>query len=282
MVLCDADLYHLSTQKYEDKCVFMREEFSKVWDKSYSEVEWLKENLDFFEAHTYFTDYGRRELSVGKESNYKYLKSKAKAFKKDKKYVSDLESKLQKLQEKLDKVSELKPDRGRETLFRTTSKNHLELSSMADNKANIMISINSIILSLVVSILIRKFEENPYLIIPTLILTFVCLTTIVFSILATRPNVSRGTFTRDDIQSKKTNLLFFGNFHGMPIDDYEWGMKRLLQDGDYLYSSMIRDIYYLGVVLGKKYRLLRISYTIFMFGIVIAVLSFILSLSISV
>jgi len=162
-------------------------------------------------------------------------------------------------------------------MFRLTSRNHLDLSAMADNKANIMISINSIILSIVVSVLIRKIEEDPYLITPTLILTFVCLATIVTAILATRPNVSSGVFTRYDILNKKTNLLFFGNFHGMKLDDYEWGMKQMMQDREYLYSSLIRDIYFLGAVLGKKYRLLRISYTVFMFGFVAAVVSFIIA-----
>ena len=51
-------------------------------------------------------------------------------------------------------------------------------------------------------------------------------------------------------------------------------MKEMMKDADYLYSSLIKDIYFLGVVLGKKYRLLRISYTIFMFGFVLAVISF--------
>jgi len=190
-----------------------------------------------------------------------------------------LERTIEKLKAKIAKDNELRPDRGRETMFRTTSKNHLQLSAMADNKANIMISINAIILSIVVSVLIRKFEESPFLIVPTLVLTLVCLLTIVFAILATRPNVSRGTFSKYDIINKKTNLLFFGNFHSVSLDDYEWGMKEMLKDGDYLYSSLIRDIYFLGVVLGRKYKLLRICYTLFMYGFVIAVLSFIIAIA---
>ncbi len=191
--------------------------------------------------------------------------------------VKSLEKKVTKLKKKVKKVKEVKPTRGIETMFRLTSKNHIELSAMADTKANIMISVNSIILSVIVSVLIRKLEEYPHLIIPTIIMTVVCLATIVFAILATRPNVSSGLFTDDDINTKKTNLLFFGNFHRMEQDKYEWGMKEMMKDADYLYSSLIRDIYFLGVVLGKKYKLLRISYTIFMFGFVIAVISFMLA-----
>ena len=116
-------------------------------------------------------------------------------------------------------------------MFRTTSKNHLDLSAMADNKANIMISVNTIILSLVVSILIRRLVEFPNLLYPTLLLVVVCLTTIVLSILATRPNVSSGVFTDEDVLSKKTNLLFFGNFYKMDVKHYEWGVREMMKDG---------------------------------------------------
>ncbi|GAB4241242.1 MAG: hypothetical protein Tsb0034_18150 [Ekhidna sp.] len=191
--------------------------------------------------------------------------------------VEELEEKVTKLKKKVKKAKELKPTRGIETMFRTTSKNHMELSAIADNKANIMISINSIILSVLVSVLIRKLEEYPHMTIPAVLLTLVCLTTIVFAVLATRPNVSKGKFERLDIVNKETNLLFFGNFHRMSLKDYQWGMKEMLQDADYLYGSMIKDIYFLGAVLGKKYRLLRISYTVFMFGFVLSILGFIIA-----
>ncbi|UII27854.1 DUF5706 domain-containing protein [Fulvivirga maritima] len=170
-----------------------------------------------------------------------------------------------------------KPGRGIETMFRITSKNHLTLSGMADNKANIMISINSIILSVLVSLLFRKLDDYPNLIIPGIMMVAVCLTTIVFAVLATRPNISSGTFTREDIESRKTNLLFFGNFHSMELDNYMWGMQEMMKDSDFLYGSMIKDIYFLGIVLGKKYRMLRKSYTIFMFGFVAAVIAFIIA-----
>ena len=167
-----------------------------------------------------------------------------------------------------------KPTRGIETLFRITSRNHVDFSSMADNKANIMISINSIMMSIVFSVLFNKFATDPNLIPPTIILSVVSTATIIFAILATRPNLTSGVFTRDDIRKRRTNLLFFGNFYKMPLNDYEWGIKELMNDREFLYGSMIRDIYFLGKVLGKKYLYLRISYTIFMYGLVISVIAF--------
>lgn len=278
MVICDADLYHLSTALFKKKSDQLLEEMNGTEaEDNMPWHDWLCKNQEFFEDHHYFTQYGQTVLEPRKRENLKQIKSMIKDASKGDKKVKKLEKKVQDLKNKVQEAKEIKPDRGIETMFRLTSRNHLALSAMADNKANIMISINSIILSIVVSVLLRKLEESPHLTIPTLILTVVCLLTIVFAILATRPNVSSGTFTKYDIINKRTNLLFFGNFHGVKLEDYEWGMKEMMKDADYLYSSLIRDIYFLGAVLGKKYRLLRISYTIFMFGFVVAVISFVLA-----
>ena len=124
------------------------------------------------------------------------------------------------------------------------------------------------------SLLLGKLQFYPEFIIPTIILVVVCLGTVVFSILATRPNVTGGTFTKEDIKDKKINLLFFGNFFRMDLFDYDWAMREMMADKDYLYGNMIKDIYYLGIVLARKYKLLRISYNIFMCGLITAILAF--------
>jgi hypothetical protein len=134
--------------------------------------------------------------------------------------------------------------------------------------------VNSIILSVALTVLLARLAFYPQYIIPTAILVLVCLASIIFAILATRPSINKGRFTEDDIRNKKTNLLFFGNFHRMELDEYQWAMNEMLKDREYLYNGMIKDIYFLGVVLAKKYKYLRISYTIFMWGIVIASIAF--------
>ena len=60
----------------------------------------------------------------------------------------------------------------------------------------------------------------------------------------------------------------------MQLTDYQWGMHQMVKDREYLYNTMMMDIYYLGVVLAKKYRYLRIAYTIFMIGLILAVIAF--------
>ncbi len=164
--------------------------------------------------------------------------------------------------------------KGIQTMLRLTSENHLKLSDMADSKANILITVNALIISVILAVLLRKLQEESALIIPTIIFLLVAVSTIVVSILATRPKITEGTFTPEDVALKKTNLLFFGNFYRATYEQYSSAMKEMMLDTDYLYGSLIKDIYFLGVVLGRKYKLIRLAYNIFMIGIIVSVLAF--------
>jgi len=272
-ILCDADLLHLSTEDFKAMNQLLKQERENLFGDKISKKEWKKGNIKFLQEHKYFTEYGQQYLEPKKLNNLTAL-SKKKDDKEDIEeaktafpYISDINKQDEK---NLQKSAE----RGIQTMFRLTSGNHLRLSSMSDNKSHIMISVNSIIISIVISVLFGKLATNKEYIVPACVLLGVCLCSMTFSILATRPSVSGGRFTEDDIRSKKTNLLFFGNFYRMQLEDYQRAMNQMMKDGDYLYNSMIKDIYFLGIVLAKKYKYLRISYTIFMWGLIIAVVAF--------
>lgn len=284
-ILCDADLFHLATEDFKARNQLLRQEQETLLGHKISKKDWRKNNIQFLENHKYFTDYGQELLEPKKQENLQsLLKNKKKKQEEPEEkeffpYVSEAspfaatptsDSKELKEQQK-------NTERGIQTMFRTTSNNHFELSSLADGKGNIMISVNSIILSIALTILLARLAFYPQYLAPTVMLIAVCLGSITFAILATRPSVNKGRFTEDDIRSKRTNLLFFGNFHRMQLDEYQWAMNEMLKDREYLYNSMIKDIYFLGVVLAKKYRFLRISYTIFMWGIILTVIVFALA-----
>jgi predicted metal-dependent HD superfamily phosphohydrolase len=278
-VLCDADLFHLGTDEFTIKNKLLRDELTGFSKQDISKKQWRKMNISFLENHAYFTDYGRRKLQPVKERNLEELKEqgngkKKKKEKPDETILTDFSEQVKKDTENKKKGGVEKTEREATAVFRIMASNQANLSHMADNKAHIMISVNSIILSIVISVLGKQLEDHTNLVVPTIMLVIVCVGAIVFSILATRPNVTTGKFTREDIQNKKTNLLFFGNFFKMSLSDYDWAMQEMLNDKQYLYSSMIKDNYFLGVVLAKKYRYLRISYTIFMYGIIISMLAF--------
>ncbi|MCF6352361.1 MAG: DUF5706 domain-containing protein [Cyclobacteriaceae bacterium] len=272
--LCDADLQHLGTDSFADLSKLLRKEVQFEFGSDISKEKWNRDSYYFIRDHTYFTPYAKEKYGAKKEENTKLVRGKIKEFAAQDKIVKSLESKLEKVNEKLDK----KPTRGVETMFRITSRNHLQLSSMADSKANIMISINTILISILISGYASRMADYPEFILPVITLVLVSLATIVLSVLATRPSVSKGTFSKKDIIDKKTNLLFFGNFHGMNIEDYEWGVAEMLKDSEYLYSSLTRDIFFLGKVLGRKYKILRMAYTTFMVGFVISVLMLLITI----
>lgn len=280
-VLCDADMIHITKEDYELYADNLRTELSKEKKEQFTDIEWWQVNLEFVSRFKFHTTYGKEVLTAAKEKVRDRLQKKTNKLQKqiDKSLINELgvtPEELKALKKKLQKA-EGRPERGIETMFRLTSKNHLTLSGMADSKANIMISVNSIIISILIGALMQKLDNNPHLIIPTIILLTVNLSSMIFSILSIRPNVTAGLFTREDIANQKTNLLFFGNFHKMKRDDYHWGMNELMANASFLYSSLIDDIYFLGVVLATKYKYLRYSYNIFMYGIVVAVIAFVVS-----
>lgn len=164
-----------------------------------------------------------------------------------------------------------------QTMFKNSSSNHQRLSVMADNKAFIMITVNSIIISVAIGLFIGKLVDRPHMIWPTILLLMVNIVTIIYSVLATRPNVMSGTFTREDVDQKKVNLLFFGSYYKMDLSEFEYGIKQLMDDNEFLYGSFIKDIYWQGKILGRKFRLLRIAYDIFMYGIAASVVGYVLA-----
>ncbi|GEO10605.1 Pycsar system effector family protein [Segetibacter aerophilus] len=264
-ILVDADCYHFGTKELEatNKQVF--DEFVSR-NGHMSKRDWDKQTVKMLENHHYYTSYSKELLNDRKKKNIKKLKKnieeqpeEAPAPATDKESI---------------KAANNLTTKGIQTMLRLTSENHMRLSDMADGKANILISVNAIIISVILSVLMRRLQEDAYLTVPTIIFLSSSVCTIVVAILATRPKVSVGRFSEEDIDTKKTNLLFFGNFYKCTQEEYEKAMSKMMVDSEYLYGSLIKDIYQLGVVLARKYRLIRWAYNIFMFGIILSVIAF--------
>ena len=274
-VLCDADNLHIGRKKLMKRTNLMRTEKERITGKPISDVEWLNSTIDFIAQHPFYTKYAQTEYAKQRTKNLIRLQKRLREASHDEETAeTERELRKEKLERQLEKVK--MPERGIQTMFRVTARNHIDLSSIADNKANMMISTNALIMTLLVALFGRGITEklDPHLTIPTLLLMAVSMVTITFAILATRPKITAGTFTKDDIRQKKANLLFFGNFHNMNLEDFQWGVTEMMKDADYLYGSMTKDFYYLGLVLGKKYKYLRICYNVFMYGFIAAVTSF--------
>jgi predicted metal-dependent HD superfamily phosphohydrolase len=274
-IITDADCAHLASKSFFDFNSLLRKEWELTDFKKVSDENWIKENIKFLSVQHHFnTEYALKNWTKRKEKNLSKLMKSLKILQEDTKKFNQ---KQEALEIKKGKVEV--PERGIETMFRVALKNHMTLSNIADTKANILLYVNAIIVSLALSNLLPKLDNpsNNYLILPTVIFVFFTVVSIVLSILATRPNVTEGKFTKEDVANKKVNLLFFGNFHQMELNDFEWGISEMMQDRDYLYNSLTKDLYFLGLVLNKKYKILRTTYTVFMIGIIISVLVFAVS-----
>jgi predicted metal-dependent HD superfamily phosphohydrolase len=274
-IIRDADCAHFADKNFNSLSELLREEWKLTEGKSFTDLEWATANRKMLmQDHRFFTGYGKTTLQPLKEENLASLQETINNFQ----YGDSKKDKDKLNQKKLEKLE--RPERGIETMFRVALNNHTRLSEIADSKANILLSVNAIIISIALSSLIPKFGNpgSSHLIIPTLIMTVFSVICIIFAILSTRPKVTTGTFTRQDIIDKKVNLLFFGNFYKVPLEEYDWAMNEMMKDRDYLYSTLIKDLYFLGVVLDRKYKLLRITYNIFMIGIVVTVGAFVYAL----
>jgi HD superfamily phosphodiesterase len=236
-IICDADTYNLGTKEFKATNKRAMEEH-RLRTGSLDKAEFNKQTIKMLEAHQFYTTYCKDLLSVTKELNMKKLKKK------------DAERDVEKIEKNqqenpdMGSLADMEKDKsglmskGIQTMLRLTSENHLKLSDMADHKANILISVNSIIISVILSVLLRKLSDAPYLTVPSIIFLVVAVTTIVISILATRPKISGGMFSDQDIKDKKVNLLFFGNFHRASFEQYNGAMRSMMRDTDYLYGSL--------------------------------------------
>ena len=277
-IIKDADMYHLASDDYFRICENLRQEIKEVHHQKFSKLQWAELNITFFAKHQFYTKFAKENWQPEKEKNVEKILSSIKNIKEEKKEKSSLEKDKALLnKKKLEKLES--PERGIETMFRVTLNNHTKLSQIADSKANILLSVNAIIISVALSTLIPKLDapSNSHLIVPTFIMIISSVACIILAIMSTRPKVSSGTFTRKEIEEKKVNLLFFGNFYKMPMEEYIWAMKEMMKDRQYLYDTMIKDLYYLGVVLNRKYTLLRLTYTVFTIGIIASVVAFVVA-----
>lgn len=271
-IIRDADTSHFAS----DDFIKISEKLRKEWaaqGKEYSDLAWLEGNLMMLtQKHLFYTDYARKNWQAKKDENIALVRQK----------IAELKSGHQQRpdgakMEKPKKDKKERTERGVETMFKITANNHTRLSQIADSKANILLSVNAIIISISLSTLIPKLDSpgNAHLVFPTFVLLMFSVASIIFAILSTRPKVTSGSFTREGIKQRNVNLLFFGNFHKMPYEEYEWAMNEVMKDPEYLYNSMIKDLYYLGLVLKRKYTLLRVTYNIFMLGIILSFIAFV-------
>ena len=269
----DADLSNLGRPEYLDRLGSLRREWQSRADAERDlsdDVQWYEENIAFVSGHQYLTPAANKLYGEQKHHNLEQLEKKLKKVNKK------LRKKRKKAKKSKDKTA-IQSEKSAQMMLKTTLRNNIDLTSIADGKANIMLSISSVIISLGMPLLAAYIPQFTYLVIPAGVLLLTCVLTIVYATLATRPVQTDGTTKIEDLSSGKTNLFFFGNYYNMKIADYKEAMSQVLADQAILDSSVMNDMYWLGVALGHKFNRLRICYGIFLTGMILSSLAFVLA-----
>ncbi len=232
------------------------------------------------------TNFGQKMQDLLLNFNFLTAVGKKDFDPKRRKNVSEQQSNNYKIQQKEVKAKTGKNfGRGIDTMYRTSFRNHITLSRIADGKANMMISINTIILSIVITIsgaglgfFQDMFYENPEFLVPIITLLLSSLTAVIFAVFSARPKVTEYTIKKKKelLNSKEASLLFYGNFLKIEKSDFIKYMSKMKMDQESLYDDLARDLYDLGQVLHRKYLLLTISYNTFVGGLFLAVTSFLI------
>ncbi|MFK8103990.1 MAG: Pycsar system effector family protein [Saprospiraceae bacterium] len=275
-VLSDAIQIVSFTADFFAKSPLLRLEKELLQNYYTSPFEWEQWQLQQLMMVKLYTAYGKSTYEVQIAQNIVDQKVRVQKNRFNKyKAVSDAPSlrTFENLERKL-------PERATQTFFRVNYRNHINLSAIADNKANIMISVNAILISVMISILSYQdiTESNPMVILPVVIFLITGLMSLIFAVLSIRPKVTKLNDQSLELSEIKKNIVFFGNFVQLDLEQYEEAMDAMLRDGELMYGNMTRDLYYLGKVLDKKYRFLTTAYNIFMLGLAATVVSFLIIL----
>lgn len=268
-ILHDADYINLGRKNFNLRADLLRIEWERILNKTYNEEEWAEIQLQFLINTSFKTEEAILNYNEQREQNI--LKQRHK--------IEELKSERAKAEEKKN-AKPVKDGRGIETLYRSLYNYHINLTSIADNKANMMISINTIIISIVITLFGTGFTFSSEdalgsvrFVFPMAFLLITSLLAVVFAILSARPTVT--SKEKYELSRKESSILFFGNFAQLQLNEFVDRIKELKQEKEELYDSMSIDIYYLGSVLVKKYNYLSWSYNIFMFGMVICAVGFV-------
>ncbi|GJM34343.1 MAG: hypothetical protein DHS20C18_33440 [Saprospiraceae bacterium] len=264
-ILHDANQSFTGRKRFFRRGKLMRLEREAVEDKKYTLHEWNEYLLELLINQRFYTPWAQEEFSTRLNKNIAEQRENiSKAFKKTTRKKTGKEF-----------------GRAIDTLYRVTLRNHTNLSTIADGKANMIISINTLVLSILITAGAAGFsfdwmsiESNLFFAAPILMLMVTSLTTIIFAVLSAVPKVSGEDYDKKDVKEGKVSMLFFSNFLKLEKPDFVQHLRELKTDQELLYDELSRDLYNLGAVLKKKYRLLTIAYFVFVGGLVLSFLLF--------
>lgn len=175
-----------------------------------------------------------------------------------------------------------KTERERQTFFRVTFKNNCNLLQIADNKANMIISINALVISSIIAItgygtISNKLDMSGTMtLLPILLLLSTCLLSTILAVRAAKPKIiGKNQKTQE---KGKSSMIFFGESSAYSIEEYLKEIDRILPSKNEIHQQMSIALFYQGKILNRKYNLLGHAYNVFILGLAIGVITFLIYL----
>ncbi len=260
-IACDAYYAYWGLKKYRLRSARLRKELtSKLEGYTPSDQAWNERCEKELQEHYYYTQAAIERYGDRQKINLQKTKKRKKE--------------LEKIAKKEKYANSLAGNKAAITMFKTSLRNHIDLTAIADQKSNIMLSVSALLLTIGVPLFATHLTAHYLMLIPTTVFTLTCLGTMFFATLSTRPIKMDGKTNLEQLNTGETNLFFFGNFYNIKVNHYRDAMKKVIANASYLDDSMINDLYYLGNSLGAKFNYLRKCYNTFIIGTVIFIITF--------
>lgn len=152
-------------------------------------------------------------------------------------------------------------------MLRQTRGNLIQLSSMADVKSSMLLTLSSVVLTLA-----GRYVGDPNFGPAVIVLGACCLLTIGLATYAAMPKVPVIASGDADVADPRFNLFFFGDFVRMDYRAFHDAMEGVMNDPSRTYEMQVREVYTLGRFLAeRKYRYLRLAYLAFIAGLAASV-----------
>lgn len=161
-------------------------------------------------------------------------------------------------------------------IIRTTQRNNIDLTQIADNKANVLLSLNAIMITFLLPMILSNIETiiHGYFFIPLIVLAITCFTTIYISAVVLKPSrLDQYRASPSNDPDAQFSPFFFGNFYKMEPDEFFDYMKESVANSDMVKAHLAQDMYYIGKRLGYKMDRIRLAFNIFLSGLFLTFLS---------
>jgi Family of unknown function (DUF5706) len=276
-VVSDAVYSMLADPDFLENLMLIKEELFLASSVERPELFYLKYFLSLFIKIRYYTDYANEKYARDRRRNFELVETRIRHIE------GEHENGKKEKKDKLKPETPLLTNKETEDLFKIAFRNYNHMISVADSKASLLMRVNSVIISIIIAFFVGKGGRILTAIWPAIILMTVCMITIFLAILASRPQ--NNSFLEDK-KSHSYQRFYFGSFDMVDSSflhaSWEEYFKQLMDlfslPKETVYMEVYKESYNVRRVLAKKFNYLSLAYWVFLLGIFISVIAFVLTL----